>query len=353
MKKTVFSICLALSILLTGIKGAYAATVNYKDVKPEDNYYKAVENLMDQKAISRTLPYFRPNDLVTRGQAASILVKVLGISIENVKDPGFKDVPKNHQFYKYIAALENKGIIGGKGDGTFGINQPLTRGQMSAILVKGFDIPLIGIHDVGYNGFDDTVNYAGGEGENSIADGDTVAAFNGQFAQAIETMHYYDYISGYKSIHTNGYVRNEFKQGNPIKRSQLALMIEKIQKGTNYQFLYFKDFNIINYTEIDHGEKVTDRIKIDDTSIITFANVSNYIEQGLLDGTFRKEYFTNEYATLLPKKEGTTLIRFEGNNPVIEIKVERIKGKLKATFKAANSDSITVIQEANPDVTVE
>ena len=159
MKKTLLSVSLAVGLLFTGVSGASAETVHYKDIKPGDNYYKAVENLLDQKAVSRTLPTFKPNDQVTRGQAASIIVKVLGLDIENVKDPGFKDVPKSNQFYKYIAALANEGIVGGKGDGTFGINQPLTRGQMSSILVDGFDLPLVGINTVGLDGYVDTVFY--------------------------------------------------------------------------------------------------------------------------------------------------------------------------------------------------
>ena len=215
--------------------------------------------MLKQKAVSRTLENFRPNENVTRGQAASIIVKVLGLDITNVKDPKFTDVPKSNQFYPYIAALQNEGIIGGKGDGRYGINEPLTRGQMAAILVDGFDIPLIGIHAVGHDGFIDTVNYAGGPYENSVTDGDFHGSFNGQFAQAIETMKYYGYISGYT---TTKYGRSytEFKRNNPIKRSQLALMIYNIQKGTDYEYLYFEDFGIVNNTTSNYTKYKTDEV---------------------------------------------------------------------------------------------
>ena len=79
---------------------------------------------------------------MTRGQAASIIVEVLGLDIENVKDPKFSDVPKNHQFYKYVAALQNEGFIGGKCDDTYCIKQPLTLDQM------GFTIRLIMSEDL-------------------------------------------------------------------------------------------------------------------------------------------------------------------------------------------------------------
>lgn len=109
-------------LFLSSISSASAATVHYKDIKQTDNYYTAVDSLLEQKAISRTLQYFRPNENITRGQAASILAKVLDLDISHVYNPAFKDVPTTYQFYPYIATLVNEGILGGKSDGTFGIN---------------------------------------------------------------------------------------------------------------------------------------------------------------------------------------------------------------------------------------
>lgn len=330
MKKTLLSVSLAVGLLFTGGSGASAATVHYKDVKPGDNYYKAVESLLDQKAISRTLENFNPNGLVTRGQAASIIVKVLGISTENVTDPKFKDVPQSNQFYKYIAALQNEGIIGGKGDGTFGINQPLTRGQMASILVEGFEIPLIGVREVGFNGFAHVTDSIGGVGENSVLDGgDTRFWFTGQFGQAIETMHYYGYVSGYK----NGkYAKDSFEQNNPLKRSQLALMVHSIQNGPSYEHLYFKYFDILNQTYVGEVE-TTDEIKIEDSSIIKLIDTSNYKVDGYHLDVYEKGPIKNEYAILEAKKEGTTKITFENSDKVVEAKVIKVDGKLKVEFK--------------------
>ena len=142
-------------LLFYSVGGVSAANVHYKDVKKTSNYYSAVESLLEQGAISDTLPNFRPNEHITRGQAASILVKVLGLDIHNIKDRNFKDVPKSHQFYPHVTALANERIISGKSDGTFGINEPLTRGQMSAILLNAFDIPLVDIYGVGLEKFND------------------------------------------------------------------------------------------------------------------------------------------------------------------------------------------------------
>ncbi|RKJ71637.1 S-layer homology domain-containing protein, partial [Butyricicoccus sp. 1XD8-22] len=52
-------------LMFSSVGGVSAATVHYKDVKETDNFFKAVENLLEQKAISQTLPTFRPYETVS------------------------------------------------------------------------------------------------------------------------------------------------------------------------------------------------------------------------------------------------------------------------------------------------
>lgn len=58
MTKKLATVGLATGLLLSSVGGAQAANVHYKDVKNSDNFYNAVENLLDQNAISKTLPQF-------------------------------------------------------------------------------------------------------------------------------------------------------------------------------------------------------------------------------------------------------------------------------------------------------
>src|SRR6185437_7977954 len=83
---------------------------------------------------------FRPSAMVTRGQAAKILATSLDLDLRNVKNPRFHDVPTTHGFYKYVAALYEAGIIDGYSNGNFGVNDPLTRGQMAKILALAYDL---------------------------------------------------------------------------------------------------------------------------------------------------------------------------------------------------------------------
>ncbi|HEY4230324.1 MAG TPA: S-layer homology domain-containing protein [Thermoanaerobaculia bacterium] len=44
------------------------------------------------------------------------------------------DVPTDHPFFQYVEALAAAGITAGTGPGTYGVDQPLTRGQMAVFL---------------------------------------------------------------------------------------------------------------------------------------------------------------------------------------------------------------------------
>ncbi len=46
----------------------------------------------------------------------------------------FTDVPTDSPYYKFVEALVAAGITAGYGDGRFGVNDPITRGQMAVFL---------------------------------------------------------------------------------------------------------------------------------------------------------------------------------------------------------------------------
>ena len=118
---------------------AVAATSPFTDIDQYNSHYDNILNLYKQGAIGgfpdKT---FRPNQNVTRGQAAKMLATVLDLNLKNVDNPYFTDVPKSNEYYKYIAALKNEGIMSGYSNGTFMPNEIITRGQLAKILVLGF-----------------------------------------------------------------------------------------------------------------------------------------------------------------------------------------------------------------------
>ncbi len=87
-------------------------------------------------------PYFRPGNLVTRGQIAKILVVAKAWEQLNPTTPQFTDVPTTSAFYKFVETAYAKGILGGyttaaqcpSGVPCFLPGNNATRGQISKMV---------------------------------------------------------------------------------------------------------------------------------------------------------------------------------------------------------------------------
>lgn len=113
----------------------------FKDIPSNYVYYKEIEYLTKNNIITGQADgTFRPNDKLTRAHAAVIISRALGLNTSNVKNPGFKDIPANHVYYKQIAAIVESGIMSGKGDNTFDPNGTLTRAQMAKVVALAYDL---------------------------------------------------------------------------------------------------------------------------------------------------------------------------------------------------------------------
>ena len=84
---------------------------------------------------------FKPNDTVTRAQAAIMIGRALDLN-GNQRDTTFRDVTSNVTGSGYIAAAVEKGIISGFSDGTYRPYQPVSRGQMAIFLNRAFTLSI-------------------------------------------------------------------------------------------------------------------------------------------------------------------------------------------------------------------
>ncbi|MBO8176050.1 MAG: S-layer homology domain-containing protein [Bacillus sp. (in: Bacteria)] len=82
---------------------------------------------------------FRPNQPITRLEAATVLVRSLGLSTKNRPDPKLVDVKPGQEGYDIIATVVDQGIFSGS-NGYFRANNPLTREQMAKILVNAYQL---------------------------------------------------------------------------------------------------------------------------------------------------------------------------------------------------------------------
>ncbi|TSI07378.1 S-layer homology domain-containing protein [Lysinibacillus sp. BW-2-10] len=118
---------------------ADAASIKFNDVSPNSYFSNAVNSLSARNIIKGYGDgTFRPQNSITRAEAATIIAQAIDLDTSNIKDPGFKDVSKENWAYQYIAALANKGIIVGY-NGEFKPNDPLTRAQMAKIISVAYN----------------------------------------------------------------------------------------------------------------------------------------------------------------------------------------------------------------------
>ncbi|MFD2444569.1 S-layer homology domain-containing protein [Bacillus sp. CGMCC 1.16607] len=171
----------ATSAIVSFAPNANAAATNFKDVPSNEYFFEAINSLHARNIINGFGDgTFRPNEIITRAQAAKILALALDLDMTIIKDPGFKDVPKENWSYQYISALANKGIIAGYGD-EFKPNDPLTRAQMAKIISLAYhlqtdDSKQLPFTDVKHG--DWFANYVGALVGNEITSGTTPTTFS-------------------------------------------------------------------------------------------------------------------------------------------------------------------------------
>src|SRR5207249_3065813 len=76
---------------------------------------------------------YRPNNNVTRGQLAKIVVQAAGLKLDNPATPTFSDVGAGSTFYRYIETAHSHGLLSGYPDGTFRAGLQANRGQVSKV----------------------------------------------------------------------------------------------------------------------------------------------------------------------------------------------------------------------------
>jgi hypothetical protein len=91
---------------------------------------------------------FGPNDTVTRGEFATMLVKIMDIPLNYDRQrPSFDDVPpfvnlQKFYDYRYIETAAKAGIIRGKSERYFGADEPITREQAALMIARAANLKM-------------------------------------------------------------------------------------------------------------------------------------------------------------------------------------------------------------------
>lgn len=138
--------------------------VEFKDVPEDSWYYNSVEYVVEN-GIMAGLSYdvFGPFDKLTRAQLPAILYR-LEDSPEVEYTKKFKDVPDNTWYTDAILWASENGIVSGYTNGSFGVNDSITREQMAVMMYryakyKEYDVKQTASID-GFEDIDEVSSYA-------------------------------------------------------------------------------------------------------------------------------------------------------------------------------------------------
>lgn len=106
----------------------------YTDVSKSDWYYDAVGYVTVRSLMNgHGNGKFGPNEKISRGQFAQIIYNKEGRP-KAAESGGFSDVPKGQWFYDAVTWAAGSGVVSGYGNGKYGPNDPITREQLAVML---------------------------------------------------------------------------------------------------------------------------------------------------------------------------------------------------------------------------
>ncbi|KZR57553.1 S-layer homology domain-containing protein [Pseudobacillus badius] len=129
------------TLVATAVTPAFAAETNFTDATGQ---YKEAINYVVEKEIAKGISKdkFGTFNPITRGDAAVMIAKAIGLDTTKAPDSGFKDL--NSRVKGAVDALFEKKIISGKSKTEFKPNDKITRQEMAKILVNAYDLKSTG-----------------------------------------------------------------------------------------------------------------------------------------------------------------------------------------------------------------
>ncbi|MBQ7876463.1 MAG: S-layer homology domain-containing protein [Clostridia bacterium] len=147
-------LALVVAVAMFASMGFVASAATYTDVAANASYADAV-NLLSNLGIITGYEdgTFRPDNTVTRAEAATMIVRMLGLADEvEAGETNFTDVDADDWCSGYVNVAEANGIINGMGDGTFNPNGEVTYGQIVKMIVCALGYEPVALANGGYLG---------------------------------------------------------------------------------------------------------------------------------------------------------------------------------------------------------
>ena len=214
---------------------------------------------------------FGPDKNITRTEIVKMLVNVLrydpnkNIRLTSPVNPSFRDVNRDNPDYAYIETAIKHGITNGKGDGTFGPEETVTREQLIVMIMRAMDI--------GSDSELSALTFTDKEKIPSWARESIIAAYERGLVTGIET--------------------DRFGVGSTATRAQAAVILKLVMEKAGYLKLAETVTGklVISRIEGRHYELETEN---DGVYVLVYDSDSKYLER-LLDKSVGKEIEVTGY----------------------------------------------------------
>lgn len=131
----------------------------FDDLDENNEAYTAIKELVENEIINGYRDgTFKPDQPVTRGQAAALINNIIGFEASN-QEP-FSDVSAGHTFASQIAAMKELGIIHGFNNGLFKPDEFITHGQMAIMIKNALEVTGGNPDEMKQDGYDERASRA-------------------------------------------------------------------------------------------------------------------------------------------------------------------------------------------------
>ncbi|EON72594.1 N-acetylmuramoyl-L-alanine amidase [Lysinibacillus sphaericus] len=232
LKKISLMLCiLFISASIFSIHNA-SASGGFEDISSNHEAYEQINYLVNSGVIKgyteKGKIYYKPNNNVTRGQVAKMVVVASGNKPLVVKKSSFSDVTVGTELSGYVESAKQLGFFATNTKDKFLPNMPLTRDEMSFVLTKAFKL-----------------------------DSSEYEKVDSPFVDVDMTHPYIQYV---KTIYYNGITKGSGQNYNPngqVTRAQFALFVARAKSEKYRLELPVKDVDVPDASQIIGTVQVT------------------------------------------------------------------------------------------------
>lgn len=130
-----------------------------------------ISRLFAQGILSGPTNHFLPNQIMTRGEFITALVRALRIEVPIIQPQGtifnrtqrivFPDVVNTRPDYRYVMAAYRSGLAYGRSDGNFHVDVPISREEAIATLIRGLGLENVVPNPMPVTAFADSLQISG------------------------------------------------------------------------------------------------------------------------------------------------------------------------------------------------